>query len=148
MEKPDEIYERKVMYYETDRMRIVHHSNYIRWFEEARLYYMEKRGLPYEKMEENGVMIPVLSVDCRYHVPVKFGQTVLILCRITLFTGTKLGVEYEVRDKESGTLHVTGHSEHCFVDAEHFRPLSLTRKHPEMAEIFITNNTEQTKGSC
>ena len=79
MEKPDEIYERKVMYYETDRMRIVHHSNYIRWFEEARLYYMEKRGLPYEKMEENGVMIPVLSVDCRYHVPVKFGQTVLIL---------------------------------------------------------------------
>lgn len=145
--QPDEIYERKVNYYETDRMQIVHHSNYIRWFEEARLYYMENRNLPYAEMEKKGVMIPVLSVDCHYHVPVRFGQTVLILCKIALFTGTKLRVEYEVRDKESGVLHVTGSSEHCFVNAETFRPLRLTKNYPEMAKIFITSDTANKKGN-
>lgn len=135
--QPDEIYERKVNYYETDRMQIVHHSNYIRWFEEARLYYMENRNLPYAEMEKNGVMIPVLSVDCRYHVPVRFGQTVLVMCKIALFTGTKLRVEYEVRDKENGTLHVIGSSEHCFVNAQTFRPIRLTKNYPEMAKIFV-----------
>lgn len=145
--QPDEIYERKVNYYETDRMQIVHHSNYIRWFEEARLYYMERRNLPYDEMEKNGVMIPVLSVDCRYHVPVRFGQTVLVLCKIAIFTGTKLRVEYEVRDKESNVLHVTGSSEHCFVNAQTFRPLRLTKNYPEMAKIFETDNSEKQKGT-
>lgn len=141
--QPDEIYERKVNYYETDRMQIVHHSNYIRWFEEARLYYMENKNLPYAEMEKHGVMIPVLSVDCRYHVPVRFGQTVLVLCKIALFTGTKLRIEYEVRDKETNTLHVTGSSEHCFVNAETFRPLRLTKNYPEMAKIFIIEEKEK-----
>lgn len=140
---PDVIYERKVNYYETDRMQIVHHSNYIRWFEEARLYYMEEKGLPYAEMEKNGVMIPVLSVDCRYHVPVRFGQTVLVLCKIAVFTGTRLRIEYEVRDSETNALHVTGSSEHCFVNAETFQPLRLTKKYPDMAKIFITSDIEK-----
>ena len=59
------IYRRKALYYETDQMKIVHHSNYIRWFEEVRTEYLESRGFPYAKMDELGVMIPVLSVDCR-----------------------------------------------------------------------------------
>ena len=52
-------YIRKVQYYETDRMGIVHHSNYIRWFEEARIFYMEKMGYSYSEMEKTGIMIPV-----------------------------------------------------------------------------------------
>ena len=64
-------YTRKVYYYETDRMGIVHHSNYIRWFEESRIYFLEKAGFPYEKMEETGVMIPVLSAACEYKNAVK-----------------------------------------------------------------------------
>ena len=55
-------YERSVYYYETDQMKIVHHSNYIRWFEEARIYWMEKMGMPYNKMEELGIIIPVVDI--------------------------------------------------------------------------------------
>ncbi len=130
------VYERRALYYETDQMGIVHHSNYIRWFEESRLFYMEQRGYPYKKMEELGVMIPVLSADCEYHVPVKFAQTVLIRAQVLEFSGTRLRVGYEVRDKETGRLHACGHTSHCFVNADSFRPIRLTKSHPDMAAIF------------
>ena len=51
-------YTHKVQYYETDQMGIVHHSNYIRWFEEARTDFMEQMGLGYEQMEERGIVGP------------------------------------------------------------------------------------------
>ena len=59
-------YEHHVKYYETDQMRIVHHSNYIRWMEEARMDLMEQMGFGYDKMEELEIVSPVLSVssDC------------------------------------------------------------------------------------
>ena len=130
-------YERVPFYYETDKMGIVHHSNYIRWFEEVRIAYMEDRGYPYSRMESEGVMIPVLGVDCKYKIPVKFGQPVLIRGKIDLFDGLRLNVSYEIVDKETGKIHVTGHTEHCFVQSDSFRPLRLTKTHPEMAEIFM-----------
>ncbi len=54
-------YEHHVKYYETDQMRIVHHSNYIRWMEEARMDLMEQMGFGYDKMEELEIVSPVLS---------------------------------------------------------------------------------------
>ena len=136
MEKTSIIFPRKPNYYETDKMGIVHHSNYIRWFEEARIAYMEEKGYPYEKMEEMGVMIPVTGVDCKYKIPVKFGQEVLIYTKIDFFDGIRLTISYEIRDKLTDNVHITGHSGHCFVDAGTFRPIRLNKAHPEMAEIF------------
>ncbi len=130
-------YERTPFYYETDKMGIVHHSNYIRWFEEVRVAYMADRGYPYARMESEGVMIPVLAVDCKYKIPVKFDQTVLITGKIDHFDGLRLNVSYEIRDKASGKVCVTGHSEHCFVNSSNFRPVRLNKTHPEMAEIFM-----------
>lgn len=136
MENPSYVFERTALYYETDQMAIVHHSNYIRWFEEARIAYMKNKGLPYSRMEELGVMIPVMGVDCKYHRPVKFEQTVLIYLKIAEFNGAKLEIEYEVCDKETGNIHITGHSKHCFVRSDTFRPIRLKKDYPEMAEIF------------
>ena len=139
------IYRRKALYYETDQMKIVHHSNYIRWFEEVRTEYLESRGFPYAKMEELGVMIPVLSVDCRYKRPVKFGQTVLINTVIEEFDGLRMKVGYKVTDEETGKLMAEVHSEHCFVEAESFRPIRLDKAHPEMAEIFSGEDDNKEK---
>ena len=130
-------YERTPFYYETDKMGIVHHSNYIRWFEEVRIAYMADRGYTYQHMEAEGVMIPVMGVECKYKIPVKFGQTVLIRGKIDLFDGLRLNVSYEIVDKETGKLCVTGSSEHCFVKADSFRPVRISKTHPEMAEIFM-----------
>ena len=67
-------YEREANYYETDKMGIIHHSNYIRWFEEARIGFMKNIGFPYDAMEDNGIMMPVLSVECDYKSSVRFGD--------------------------------------------------------------------------
>ena len=68
--------EHKVQYYETDGMGIVHHSNYIRWFEEARVDLLEQLGFGYDRIEAAGYSGPVLEVSCQYKTMSKFGETV------------------------------------------------------------------------
>ena len=90
-------------------------------------------------------MIPVLSVDCRYKRPVKFGQTVLINTVIEEFDGLRMKVSYKVTDEETGKLMAEGNSEHCFVEAERFRPIRLDKAHPEMAAIFSGEDDNNEK---
>ena len=110
-----ESYKRKVHYYETDQMGIVHHSNYIRWFEEARLDLMEKMGLGYERMEEAGIISPVLSVQADYLRMMHFGDTFLISCFVKEYNGIKLTVGYEVINEATKMVHSRGTTKHCFI---------------------------------
>ena len=87
-------FERTAKYYETDQMGIVHHSNYIRWFEEARIDLMDQLGLPYRKMEESGVLIPVLGVSCTYKHPIRFDETIVLELEIQNYTGVRFEVVY------------------------------------------------------
>lgn len=128
-------YERRVNYYETDKMGIVHHSNYIRWFEEARIDFMDKMGADYKTLEDSGIIIPVMSVNCDYKLMVRFGDTVVIKTAITVYTGTRMTVAYEVFDKATGELCTTGETTHCFLGANG-RPVSLKRANPHYHERF------------
>lgn len=128
-------YERKAQYYETDSMRIIHHSNYIRWFEEGRVDFMEKMGMGYDIMEELGIVSPVLGVTCEYKSSVKFGDTVLIRCTIKAYNGIKMLVEYSITDKITGDIKCVGQTKHCFLNSEG-KPISLKRKFKEVDEIF------------
>lgn len=137
-------YEHKVQYYETDQMGIVHHSNYIRWFEEARTALLDEIGFSYHQMEEAGILVPVLSVSCDYETMVKYGETVNIYPRIEAFSGVRLTVHYEIRDKETDELRSEGESKHAFLNQE-YRPVSLKRKHPNIYELLMElmeNGTE------
>ena len=68
-----------VRYYETDQMGIVHHSNYIRYFECGRNAMLKEMDMPMEKVEASGVMMAVVSVDAKYKVPAKLGDTLRIV---------------------------------------------------------------------
>lgn len=125
----------KVQYYETDQMRIVHHSNYIRWFEEARTDWMDKIGFSYARMEEEGVMVPVLSVDCQYKTMCMYGEIVEIEAKIHSFTGVRLQFSYEVRNAETKEIKATGTSGHAFLNQE-YRPISVKRTHPEIYRLI------------
>lgn len=131
MKKEITPYTRKVAYYETDQMGIVHHSNYIRWFEEARIDFLSQIGLPYSKMEEEGIMIPVLSAACEYKNAMRFGQRFQITLRIVSFSGVKFCVLYEVTDADTGKLHATGESGHCFV-TNAMIPIRMKKEHPDI----------------
>ena len=86
-------YERSVYYYETDRMGIVHHSNYIRWFEEARVDFLNQIGYPCSQIEEEGIMMPVLSVSSTYKKVFQL-QLFLNWCDICLTNLHNLHIEF------------------------------------------------------
>ncbi len=124
-------YTHKVQYYETDQMGVVHHSNYIRWFEEARSAFLEEIGFPYQRIEkELKILSPVLEVECRYRGMVYFGDTVDISVKVESSNGIRLTLLYEVHDHQTGGLRTTGLSRHCFLDADG-RPVSLKKNQPE-----------------
>ena len=129
-------YIHKVQYYETDKMAIVHHSNYIRWFEEARVDWLEQIGCPMQSIEKEDVMIPVMSVTCNYHSMVRFGDEVAVKVKIAKFNGVKIEIEYEIVDVATGELRTTGSSTHCFIDGNG-KLMSLKKSKPEMYECMM-----------
>lgn len=129
-------YEHKAHYYETDQMGIIHHSNYIRWFEEARIYLMEKMGVGYDLMEKVGIISPVLAVQCEYKSMTRFNDTVLIETKLKEYTGVKFIMGYTVTDKESGEVRCVGETRHCFLSKDH-KPISLKRSYPEAHQVFL-----------
>lgn len=128
-------YEHTVHYYETDQMGITHHSNYIRWFEEARVDYMNQMGLGYKQMEECGIISPVIGITCDYKSMTHFEDTVLITVFVKKYNGIRLTIGYEIREKSTNTLCCTGESRHCFLSKEN-KPLSLSKTHEGFDKMF------------
>ena len=125
----------RVAYYESDQMGIVHHSNYIRWFEEARDEVVREYGIDYRQIEALGILMPVVNVACDYKSAAKYGDKVSVYALPRYFNGIRLRYEYEVRG-EDGSLIVTGRSEHCFIDAQSRKPLNLKKRMPQYCEIL------------
>lgn len=128
-------YLHNVKYYETDQMAIVHHSNYIRWFEEARIDWMEQAGIPYDEMEQRGIIIPVLSVAAEYRTMTHFKEDVAIYSKLEAYNSVRFTVSYEVRDAKTNALRCTGRSSHCFVD-RNYRPIILRKAAPDYDATF------------
>ena len=126
-----ERYLHKVNYYETDRMGIVHHSNHIRWMEEARIDLLEQIGLSFRWLEEQGVFSPVLSVECEYKTPAAFGDRIAIAAEIEEYKGLRLTMRYTMTNAESGETVAKGRTSHCFVDASG-KPIALRKRFPDI----------------
>lgn len=140
-------YCRKVYYYETDQMAIVHHSNYIRWMEEARTDYMRKNGVDYRDVEAHGIIMPVLGVSCRYRVSARYDDPIAIRTSLSYYNGVRARYRYEIRHGETGVLLAEGESEHCFLDAESRVPLKLKKTHPEYSWQLETLLAEEAGGN-
>ncbi len=123
-------YRRRVYYYETDNMGIVHHSNYIRWMEEARFDLVRKLGVGYAQMEERGIIMPVTFVTCQYLAPTHYDDWIRITPEITLFNGVRLNFRYEIFDETQDKLCCTGESGHCFLDEVKRIPVNLKKSDP------------------
>ena len=121
-----------VRYYETDQMGIVHHSNYVRYFECGRVDMLKKLGLPIEKIEEAGVMLPVVSVECRYKVPAKLGETLKVVTFIDEVPRAKLVIRTEIYNP-CGLLCCEGAVVLGFINAQTRRPV---RCPDDLADVF------------
>lgn len=128
-------FERKINYYETDKMGIVHHSNYVRYLEEARCFMLDKMGMPYKAIEEAGILIPVLGVNCEYKHPARFEDTIVIDMQFKRYNGIRMEMKYTITDKETGNLIMNAETKHCFTD-EKMKPIQLKKVNSEWDKMF------------
>ena len=126
-------YIRKVHYHETDKMGVAHHSNFIKWMEEARVDFLDQIGYGYAKLEDDGIISPVLSVECEYKKPLRFGDEFEVLPEILEFKGIRLVIGYKFTS--NGETVAAGKTSHCFLTPES-RPIALKRRFPEFDAVL------------
>lgn len=128
-----------VRYYETDQMAVVHHSNYIRYFEIARNRMMVEWGFPIERCEkEYGVMIPIVSVACNFKHPARMGDVLTAVAEIDKVPLAKLFVRQAVFNQD-GEVCAEGSVVLGFIDAKTFRPVRC----PEILSTIIENHLKE-----
>ena len=127
----------KARYYETDQMGIIHHANYIRWMEEARIDLMNQMGYPYRRFEEMGYLSPVLHAECEYKKSVKFDDEVKIVVSLQEFSRLKFTLKYEIYNlSQDGVLSAVGSTRHCFLNSKTGRPVMMDKEMKEFYEIM------------
>ena len=126
-------YIHKVQYYETDKMGITHHSNYIRWMEEARVDFLDQLGWSYKKMEDEGIASAVTAIDCKYRAITSFPDEVSVAIAVCEVRGAALKLSYLMTNADGKTVF-EGHSEHCFLNADN----KLVRLKKELPALYET----------
>ena len=128
-------YIREINYYETDKMGIVHHSNYIRFLEEARCRWMKELGLPMEKLEEMGYTIPTLEVNCKYLYPVTSGDVISIRPYISEYNGVRMTISYEVINTNTNNEVIKAITKHCFTNKK-LKPVNMKKSNSDIHRIL------------
>lgn len=126
-------YIHKVKYYETDAMGMVHHSNYVRWMEEARVYMMDEFGYSYKKLESIGIASPVLGYKCEIKHSTYFDDEIEIEAKMIEYNGVRLKIRYEM--KRNSKIIAIGETNHCFVNKKGM-PVRLNKECDELDRII------------
>jgi acyl-CoA thioester hydrolase len=114
-------FEVRVRYAETDQMGVVYHGNYAQYFEMGRVEWLRSLGVSYKWMEENGVMLPVVSLEMSYKKPARYDDLLTVRTIFKSQNGVKIDFNYEIYN-ESNELLTTGYSLLVFVDMKTGRP--------------------------
>ncbi|CCB96167.1 acyl-CoA thioesterase [Streptococcus salivarius] len=131
----------EVQYYETDRMGITHHSNYVRWMEEARTFFLREIGWPYEKIEEEGIISPVTSISCDYKATSTFADEISIEINVKSVKSAKLSFVYYMVN-QNGVLVCTATSEHSFLSKDGGF-VNLKRDYPSFFNLLNEHSVMQ-----
>lgn len=119
-----------VRYAETDQMGVVHHANYLVWFEVGRTDFIKELGFSYAKMEEDGILSPVTDITISYKRPFHYGEKATVNTWVEQYTGIRVVYGYEIYN-EANELCITGTSTHTCVKKDTFRPIALKKRFPD-----------------
>lgn len=128
-------YIHKVNYYETDKMGITHHSNYVRFMEEARMNFLCEVGYPMTRLEREGIASPVVSVSCEYKSPTTYGDEIEIEVTLEKYSGVKLSLAYVMTNTATGKVVALANSSHCFINRDG-RPIAVRKSAPEFDAVL------------
>ena len=127
-------YQHEVKYYECDRMGVTHHSNYIRFMEEARVDWMDQLGYGFERMEAEGIVSPVVALSCNYKRTTTFKDVIEIEVAVDGMSDLKISFAYTMR--VAGKVVCTAVSTHCFLEAG--RPVVFRDRFPQLYAAITT----------
>ncbi len=113
----------RVRYSETDQMRVVYHGNYAQYFETGRVEWLRNKGISYKWMEDNGIMLPVVSLTMNYKKPARYDELLTLKTILKNRTSVKIEFDYELYN-ENEELLTTGNSILVFVDMKTGKPVS------------------------
>ena len=125
----------EVKYYECDRMGVTHHSNYIRFMEEARIDWMDQLGYGFERMEAEDIVSPVMAIECSYKRTTTFKDVIEISIKVASMSELKISFSYTM--KVGGKIVCTASSTHCFLEAG--RPVVLADRFPELHTAILSS---------
>ncbi|MCU0551266.1 MAG: acyl-CoA thioesterase [Leptolyngbya sp. Prado105] len=102
------LYPITVYSHHTDYAGVVWHGRYIQWLEEARIEFLQSRGIDFSKLVEMGCNLPVIDLAIRYHQPLRMGMKAIVKTRLTALEGVRLPIEYEIRSVDDTSLFISG----------------------------------------
>ncbi len=124
-----------VRYAETDKMGIVHHSNYAIWFEAGRTDFLKKSGVSYSEVEARGVLLPLYEITCRFKSPAKYEDEIAVITSLKELTRVRLILSYQVIHIKDRRLLAMGETLHAFTDAA-LKPMNAERVIPEIYRLL------------
>lgn len=133
------VYKHKVHYYETDRMGVTHHSNYIRIMEEARVAYLDAIGASFARIEADGYVSPVMAVEGKFLSPTTFDDLIEVEVYIQEMSLLKLRIGYRMHC--GGKVVFEGWSLHCFLDKDG-QALRIAERYPQFRQA-VESDKEQ-----
>lgn len=124
-------------YAETDQMGIIHHSVYAIWYEEARTEYFNKVGIRYDEIEKEGIMTPLVELNCKYKMPAYYNQEVQIKTKMIELSPVKFVLEYDIYDKNDKLINI-GKTTLAWADSKTFKIINLKKMYPEIYKKLET----------
>lgn len=128
----------QVRYSETDQMGVVHHSEYIKWFEVGRLDCVYALGASYMDMEKAGFYLPVINVQASYKWPAKYDEFIIVKTTLVEYNGIRLKLSYQVVREDDGEVLVEGSTEHCWTTTA-MQPVNMSKVRPDLHQKFLEN---------
>lgn len=125
----------EVRYAETDQMGVVYHANYLVWMELGRTQIIQDMGFSYAKIEEDGILSPVIDIQVSYKKPLRYGQKATVHTWIENYDGFRITYGYEIYN-HFDELCATGSSQHVCIKKETFKPISIKRSYPDWHEVY------------
>ncbi len=108
----------RVAYADSDAMGMVYYAHYLRWLEVGRTELMRSLGIAYKEMEDGGTFLPVSEVFCKYHVPARYDDILIIETTVDFLRRASIQFSYRILRQSDETLLITGSTLHAFVDRE------------------------------
>ena len=127
-------YTHTVKYYECDKMGVTHHSNYIRFMEEARIDWMDQLGYGFERMEAEGIVSPVVAISVNYKHTTTFKDVIEIKVEVAEMSALKISFKYTMT--VGGKVACTASSTHCFLEGG--RPMPLQTRFPQLYDTILS----------